>query len=144
MNKKNIFGLLGIGALIYYFSRKITSSAKILVNITGLDLNLKNPAVKVEIINPTNASFKFKSFLGNVVVNGNDAGTIDYRKDTLIGANSRQIISFPIRLKLLGAGSLLFDLIKGKLKTGLDLNINGTLNAEGFIIDVNENYQYGK
>lgn len=144
MTTKNILGILGIGGLIYYFTRKVSSSSKILVNITGINLDLKNPSVKVEIINPTNASFNFRSFLGNIVVNGNDAGTIDYRQETKIGANSRQVLNFPVRLKLLGAGGLLIDIIKGKVKSKLSINVNGVLNAEGFIIDVNENYEYGK
>lgn len=144
MARKNIIGVLGIAAGIYYLATKLKSSEKILVNVVGLDLKLTNPAVKIEVVNPTNSNFSFKSFLGNIIVNGNDAGTIDYRKDTLIGPNSRQVINFPIRLKLLGAGGLLLDIIKGRLKGKIEINIKGTLNAEGFIINVDELYQYGK
>ena len=140
---KNAFWFILGGGLLWFYTRKAVAGKKLLFNIVGVDVSTKKQGVQVELINPTNTPIQFSSFVGSIIINGNSAGTIDYRQPIVIPANGRQVIFVPIRLSLVGAGGLILDLIKGKLKGKLRMDIVGTINAEGFLIDVEEVYEYG-
>jgi hypothetical protein len=140
---KNAFWLLLGGGLLWFYTRKAVAGKRLLFNIIGFDISAKKQGVQVELINPTNTPITFSSFVGSIIVNGNNAGTIDYRSTIVIPQNGRQVIFVPIRLSLVGAGGLVLDLIRGKLKQKLRMDIVGTINAEGFLIDVAEVYEYG-
>jgi LEA14-like dessication related protein len=140
---KNAFWLLLGGGILWFYTRKVVAGKRLLFNIVGVDVSTKKQGVQVELINPTNTPIQFSSFVGSIIINGNSAGTIDYRQPIVIPANGRQVIFVPIRLSLVGAGGLIFDLIKGKLKQKLRMDIVGTINAEGFLINVAEVYEYG-
>jgi hypothetical protein len=141
---KNAFWFVLGGGLLWYLTRKAVAGKKLLFNIIGFDVSAKRQGVQAELINPTNTPITFSSFVGSIILNGNSAGTIDYRNTIVIPANGRQVIFVPIRLSLVGAGGLFLDLIQGKLKGKLRMDIVGTINAEGFLIDVAEFYEYGK
>ncbi len=140
---KNAFWFILGGGLLWFYTRKAVAGKRLLFNIVGVDVSTKKQGVQVELINPTNTPIQFSSFVGSIIINGNSAGTIDYRNPIVIPANGRQVIFVPIRLSLVGAGGLILDLIKGKLKQKLRMDIVGTINAEGFLIDVAEVYEYG-
>jgi len=140
---RNAFWFVLGGGLLWYLTRKAVAGKKLLFNIVGVDVSAKKQGVQVELINPTNTPIQFSSFVGSIIINGNSAGTIDYRQPIIIPANGRQVIFVPIRLSLVGAGGLVLDLIQGKLKGKLRMDIVGTINAEGFLIDVAEVYEYG-
>jgi LEA14-like dessication related protein len=112
---KNAFWFILGGGLLWFYTRKAVAGKKLLFNIVGVDVSTKKQGVQVELINPTNTPIQFSSFVGSIIINGNSAGTIDYRQPIVIPANGRQVIFVPIRLSLVGAGGLILDLINSDI-----------------------------
>jgi LEA14-like dessication related protein len=137
--KKNIINyVIGGGIVIAIASvilKKSTAIKNLNVNVTKIDFNKKDKTfvVFVRIINPSNASIKIDSIVGDVIWKGTYGATMDYRVPTTIDATGEKTIQIPVKMNLEFV-TLLGDLIKQKAEflNGI-FEIKGVINAERMV-----------
>jgi hypothetical protein len=128
-----ILGILAIAGL--YFSRKLFASNAITYRIIGA--NLKQRAIQVELINPTNTPLSVSALVASVSIAGQNFGTIDYRTPVTIGRTDRKVLNLPIRLNPVGGFRLLSQILSGNANLkGQNVDIEGTINSENLSIPV--------
>jgi hypothetical protein len=128
-----ILAVLALAGL--YFGRKLFASNAITYRIIGA--NLKQRAIQVELINPTNTPLSVSAFVASVSIAGQNFGTIDYRTPVTIGRTDRKVLNLPIRLNPVGGFRLLSQILSGNANLkGQNINIEGTINSENLSIPV--------
>lgn len=128
--------LIALAAAGLFFSRKLVTSGRIQFSIIGLDL--KQRAIKIELINPTNTSLQVKAFVASLTLAGQNFATLDYRQALTITATDRKVVLIPIRLNPINGTKLLAQILYGRgagLK-GSQIDIDGIINSEGLSIPV--------
>jgi LEA14-like dessication related protein len=134
----------GIVAAIILIARGILRKGEAIkalnVNVVTMDFNKKEKTfvVKLRIINPSNASIRIKSIVGDVIWKGDAAATIDYRNEFVLKSNEERTIDLPIKLNL-SLATIVTNLILGKAKETLNgkFEIRAFVNAEGLVVPFN-------
>jgi hypothetical protein len=128
--------ILILAAAGLFFGRKFFTSGRIQISIIGLDLRQR--AIKIELINPTNTSLQVSAFVASLTLAGQNFATLDYRQALTITATDRKVVLIPIRLNPINGAKLLAQILYGSgagLK-GSQIDIDGTINSEGLSIPV--------
>lgn len=124
----------GIIALVYFGGRALMKSqqkhqAQIFRNlqmkITGVRPEESGMLMSVEISNPNNDRFEVKSFVGNMLINGKQAGTVNAFGDYVIQPNSKMEV--PLHIKPLLYVLLHLREMFGKKK--MQITFAGTMNV---------------
>lgn len=117
--------------MLWLYNKKSTGN-QIRWRFSGLDL--KKPALNIELINPTNTPISFSAFVADLVINGTSAGILDYRQATILEANGVKNITIPVKLNPLAAITVLPTLRNKALIKNAQVILDGTINAENISI----------
>ena len=131
---------IGLFGLLAYFGIKYARKgfgAKVLnVKIRSIRLQpISKAALIVEIINQSSAAISFNSITLDLLINDFAISTLNYQQNTTIRANDSVQINIPFKINPLEGAQFLADLLLSKNKPKV-ININGSINGEGFVIPV--------
>ena len=136
--KNGIKYLLG-GAIAYYafvYFRKGSAAKTLNVKLRTIKLQpISEAALIIEIINPNNASLNINSITADVSINNFALSTLNYQQTATIPANSSR--NFELRLKINPLEALTFIANLFTSKKINEINLNGTVSAEGFTAPIN-------
>lgn len=142
---KGILSFLGIGGLLYYFSRG--QAAKNLkasfYNIKIGDFkgfNLPKITVIFAIDNPTNTPVVINAITGTLSFNGSTLSTVTQYQPITIKPKAESFAEVEIKTSILNLFYTLKDLIKNKKI--VDINFNGSVNTSGLIIPINQTIKF--
>jgi len=121
-----------------YIAYKVWIKTRINYNIIGVKLS---PALIVfDILNPTNDSLTFNSFIGDILYNGQRIAILNYfNKDTVPG-NNHKSINIPIMGDVFGFASIIQNIIQQGAKS-IVIDIQGTMNLNGINVPVFSQYK---
>lgn len=131
--------VLGAGAVyiaIQYF-RKAKAATILNIKLRTIKLQpLSKAAVRLEIINPTNARVNFNSVVADLVINDFALGTLNYQKPTAIPANGTINVDLNIKVNPLESLSFIRTLFSNKNKSNT-VKIVGNVSGEGVVVPIN-------
>jgi len=140
--KNSIKYLLGgaIAYVAYIYFRKGSAAKTLNIKLRTIKLQpISEAAIILDIINPNNANLNINSITADVNINNFALSTLNYQLPATIPANSSK--SFELRLKInpLEAITFLASLFTSKKIN--QINLKGTVSAEGFTapIDITQN-----
>jgi len=113
------------------------------MRVVGIKLNpINKAAITVDIINPTGSPLQLDAFVANLIYNGIDIATIDYRNRTTLKATGLMRIDIPIRISPLGAIQLGNEVLKNGINAfkNFKFDVAGTINSEGLSIPFNQSF----
>lgn len=135
--------LWGVGILgTYYAFTKITASKKINVVFKKFGIGKASgfslpPILAVFTLqNPTSTQVTINSIVGDIYVNGEDVANVTEFNKLIIKGNSQNDLTVNVHVGVLSAAKLLLNYFNTGRK--INANFQGTVNAEGFAIPVNE------
>ncbi|MCE9540720.1 MAG: LEA type 2 family protein [Bacteroidetes bacterium] len=150
-------GILGAMAFAAYKffpqAKKIIKAAatggKLNVSVSGLQF--KKPfSIQFRVINPTDGELSVKAIAGDILANGNTVATFVKTEEIKITPNSQQIVNVELKVSAFNALSFLpivssIVALKGdraailQYVKSISLKIEGTVNAAGIPITINQN-----
>lgn len=135
---KNLLPIGILGVLAYFglrFAKKGFAAKVLNVKIRSIRLQpISKAALIVEVINPTSTQISFDSITLDLLVNGFALSTLNYQKNTLIGANNSVQINIPFKINPLEGLQFLANLLTNK--NPKTIAVSGSINGEGFVIPV--------
>lgn len=135
---KNLLPIGILGVLAYFglrFAKKGFAAKVLNVKIRSIRLQpISKAALIIEVINPTSTQISFSSITLDLLVNGFALSTLNYQKNTLIGANNSVQINIPFKINPLEGLQFLANLLKNKNQK--TIAVSGSINGEGFVIPV--------
>lgn len=130
---KKIGIILLIGAVGYYFYRKVGASKNIKAILRGVKFggNFLSPKIYVQlgIQNPTSVTVKINSFVGKLTSNNKTIADISSFQKLDIPGNSESLLNIQLEPFAIG----IFSEIKRLIKTGVTLpkfTLEGSLNVD--------------
>lgn len=140
MKLKNLFLILGAGAVAYYFFRKKKLASALQYSIEAVSIKGTKILLKLGLLNPTGTPANFNSFVGTLFIKGNEVATVENFTKTKIAPNTKTTIDFTITPSGLGILKTISQLVKkGGLKN-LQANLKGTANVDNVNFPVNITY----
>jgi LEA14-like dessication related protein len=150
LNKFNILEnnkilLVAGAALAYWFYTKKQAIGLLNYYIANVGLSFDGftPILRLNIgiQNPSNASFVIKDFVGNLVANGNNIGTMSSFVPLDVPAASQVVYPIYVRLNLIGIVSDIVNLIQNKSGIAQDIELTGFVNASGVVAPIDLKYK---
>lgn len=134
--------LLAAAALTYYFMRKGNAAKNLKVYFAGLNFEKSSGVVPniiaiFRLVNPTNSSLTVTSIAGDISVNGKIVAGFSQVQKFEILPNSESNYKIKVTPSGFTVALTIIDLIKTKAKN-LTANFNGTINADGLNIPINQ------
>jgi len=132
--------LIPLSIILFIGYKKLNIAKRFSVNIWGFDfstLSLLNPVLtlRVEILNPTDATAELQNIKGSLKCDGVFVGDVKGINQTTIKTGST-IFDFPILLDFEG----IFNVLT-KLKTqGINFDFNGTMVIDNITLPLNFQY----
>ena len=143
MKATTVFGLLGLSAIAYWFSRQANTVTQLSYFIAGLRYNKKNStALRSEILltlriqNPTTNTVRFDGFSGTLKMAGNTLASVSLNKqfDGIALKPGDNDITIPVGISHLSALQAIVPVLKS-LFAGVPVkdpvDVSGTLTAAG-------------
>jgi hypothetical protein len=134
---------LGIGALLYYFSRLKRTAENVKVNLANVSLKkgkgIALPIIKMdfEVINPTNTSINVNGVVGDAYVNGQFLATISNINKVSIPQYGQTIYSVEVKTGALDAVNAFLSLIKkGSGTKGIRITANLNVDVDGILYPI--------
>jgi LEA14-like dessication related protein len=130
--------LLGgaIAFLGFKYFRKGAAAKTLNIKLRTLKLNpISQAAVILEIVNPNNATLNINSITADISVNNFALSTVNYQQPATIPANDSKSFELRIKINPLEAATFLTSLLSSKKVN--QININGTVSAEGITAPIN-------
>ena len=138
--KKGIV-LIGLGVAAFYLFRKLKLSQSVNILFRNLKVggSLLKPELKLELAiqNATLVPVTFKSFTGNVYVNGEYLSNFSSFGDQKIAANSESMITITARPGILSAAKNIIAFLKNP-KQKFIAELKGSANINNIPVPVNE------
>lgn len=135
---------LAVGGVVLYIllTKRSAESLKYYFKSFSLRFDSITPIfrIKLMLLNGSNQTFQIQSVVGNLSVGNQVIGNVYSFDPVKILANSQQEYSFDVRLNIFSIVSDLIDKINNGTGLSYQVNMNGTMNAEGFMIPVNFNF----
>lgn len=135
---------LAVGGVVLYIllTKRSAESLKYYFKSFSLRFDGITPIfrIKLMLLNGSNQTFQIQSVVGNLSVGNQVIGNVYSFDPVKILANSQQEYSFDVRLNIFSIVSDLIDKINNGTGLSYQVNMNGTMNAEGFMIPVNFNF----
>lgn len=131
------------GVLLYIFlTKRSAESLKYYFKSFSLRFDGITPIFRINLmlLNGSNQTFQIQSVVGNLSVGNQVIGNVYSFTPVKILANSQQQYSFDVRLNIFSIVSDLIDKINNGTGLSYQVNMAGTMNAEGFMIPVNFNF----
>jgi LEA14-like dessication related protein len=129
----NVVKILIGGAIAFYafrFFRKGSAARTLNIKLRSVKLRpISQAAIILEVINPNNSSLNLNSITADVSVNNFALSTINYQQPATIPANGSKTFELRIKINPLEAATFILNLFKSK-NLG-NINIKGTVSAEG-------------
>lgn len=140
--------LLLAGAAGLYFWNLSKAAANLIYfpgNITGFQLDGISPIIYVDLIvqNTNNVSFTINSLAGNVLSNNTVIGNIKNFTPVEVAGNSQAAIPLTLVLQPIAIVGDIISIITGGIGKR-DLQVHGTVNANGIQAGFDLNYKIGE
>lgn len=140
MKLKNLFLILGAGAVAFYFFRKKKLANALQYSIEAISIKGTKIFLKLGLLNPTGTPANFNSFVGILFIKGNEVATVENFTKVTITPKSKSFIDLTITPSGLGILSTVKSLIKkGGLKN-LSAQFRGNANIDGITVPIDINY----
>ena len=140
--------LLPIGAIIalyLFLAAKAVSTLNYFIQGVALKFDGFVPVLNLSIgiQNVSNESFEIRSFVGNLILDGQTIGTISSFAVVPILPASQTIYPISVRLSVIGAVTDIISLLQGNSGAPKNIDIVGNVNASGVVAPVNLSYKIG-
>lgn len=146
MNGKGIF-LIGAAFIAWLLiaQKKAIALLSYSVEKVGVSFDGITPLLRLDILiqNVSAETFTIQSFVGNLLVNGYQVGTISSFTSLTIPAASQVVYPVVVRMSLIGVVSDLVNVITKGSGTSQVIQVNGFVNASGIVAPINLNYKVG-
>lgn len=138
--RKTLFPLVALAVVGFLLIRRslFASNVNVVLQDVALRGTITRPRINITlgILNPTNQKATIKSLIGSLSWNDRDFANVSSFRTTEVLANSETKLLIEAKPDLLGAASVIADLIKKGLKGGV-VNFKGTINVNGVNIPLN-------
>lgn len=146
MKSKDI--LLGAGifiAWLVYSQKKAIGLLNYFISGVAITFEGITPIMRLSIgvQNVSNESFLIKSFVGNLVANGEVIGNVSSFVPMQIPAASQVNYDVYVRMSLVGIVSDIVNVIQKKSGIAQTVTLNGYVNASGLVAPVSLTYKIG-
>lgn len=132
-----IVGLVGAGAIAYFFGKKALAGHNLNYKIRSINLNpISNAAIIFEVINPSNQQLSFDSITADISLDDNAVATVNYQKHTTIDANTSIDIPLKFKINPVDVASMLISKGISKSLNIKKIDITGTINGEGINLPI--------
>lgn len=137
--------LLGGAAIAYYLytQKRAISLLNYYIHGVALDFQGLAPILKIDIgiQNPSNTGFEVRDFVGNLVANGNNIGTMSAFTPLTVAPASQVIYPVYIRLNAIGIVEDIIQLIQSQSGISQTIALTGYVNASGIVAPINLTYK---
>lgn len=147
MNNFTKILLLGGVAVAFIALRKKAAVGTLRFVLRSVGADFSSPlAPKLKLTlgvqNPSNSNFNLKSVVGDLSVNGNYFANVNAFKSVDIKSNSETLLPITVEPSIGNVVTSVLQLIRLKGKTGLNVSLVGTVNADGVAYPLNTAFKW--
>ena len=138
---RKIIPVVGIGAILYYlFSRKAAESLGYIFSGVSFHFDGITPVLDItlRVQNVNNRTFNINGFVGQLYSGSEKIGQVYSFTPVVVSPLSSTPVTFSVRLSAIGIVADIIKRIQTKQGFNYQLRLVGSLNAEGFILPVDE------